>query len=184
MERVPVLVDTFASPSEIEALEGALSRVGLETEVERTVPPQGLAPWLVLIGVPVGQFLAGFFGAAGKDGWEAFKQFFDEIKSSHEPKRRFWQRQSAPRQGELVIRPNIETPPDMESSERAAVMMGWIGTGDTATSLTLPASLPEEAFRVLFAIDLSEYPHHHIFWNPETRKWEGHEKEEPPSADE
>jgi hypothetical protein len=82
MERVPVLVDTFASPSEIGALEGALSRVGLETEVERTVPPQGLAPWLVLIGVPVGQFLAGFFGAAGKDGWEAFKQFFDEIKLS------------------------------------------------------------------------------------------------------
>jgi hypothetical protein len=73
----------------------------------------------------------------------------------------------------------------MESSERAAVMMGWISTGDTATSLTLPASFPEEAFRALFAIDLSdEYPHHHIFWNPETRKWEGHEKEEPRSADE
>jgi len=142
MERVPVLVDTFSSPSEIEALQGALRRVGLEAEVEQTVPPQGLAPWLVLIGVPVGQFLAGFFGAAGKDAWEAFKQFCDEIKSSHEPKRRFWQRRTAPRQGELVIRPNIETPAEMEPSERAAVMMGWIGTGDTAnhtgTSLESP----------------------------------------------
>jgi hypothetical protein len=184
MERVPVLVDTFPSLSEIEALQGALRRVGLEAEVEQTVPPQGLAPWLVLIGVPVGQFLAGFFGAAGKDAWEAFEQFFDEIKSSHEPKRRFWQRRKAPRQGELVIRPNIETPAEMEPSERVAVMMGWIDTGDTATSLALPSNLPEEAFPALFEIDLSKYPNHHIFWNPETKKWEGHAKERPASAEE
>ncbi len=183
MEQIQVLTDTFASTGEVAALDSALSNLGYEAEIERIVPPQGLSPWLVLIGVPAGQFIAGFFGKAGGDAWEAFKRFFDEIRDSHEPKRRFWQRRSELRTGELVIKPIAEPPPEMNPDHRAAWLMGWIGGEQDGTALKLPSDLPEEAFRALFEIDFEEYPNHWVFWNPESTKWEAYPKGQPADED-
>jgi hypothetical protein len=177
VQQVPVLVDTFSSPEEIKAIRSALKSIGFEGTIERSVPPQGEAPWLVLIGMPVGAFLSGFFAAAGKDAWERFKQFFDDIKAAHEPKRRFWRRSSQARFGQLVIRPNIETAEDLEPHERAAILMGWVPSGGTSTELMLSTDLPDEALRALFDVDLSKYPNHYIFWNPDSGKWDARPKE-------
>jgi len=183
MQQVPVLVDTFSSPEEIKAIRSVLEDIGFEGVIERSVPPQGEAPWLVLIGMPVGAFLSGFFAAAGKDAWERFKQFFDDIKAAHQPKRRFWQRRSPARFGQLVIRSNIETVEDLEPHERAAILMGWMPSGDTSTSLTLSTDLPDEALLALFDVDLSKYPNHYIFWDPDRGEWNAHSKGGPTPDD-
>jgi hypothetical protein len=180
MERIPVLTDTFASPSEIAALESALADLGYEADVEPIVPPQGLGPWLVVIAFPAAQFVAGFAGKAGEDAWEAFKKFFERVRDSREPKRRFWERRREPRTGEIVIKPDVATPADMDPDQRAAVMMGWIGGVQEGTAVKLPSDLSDEAFKALFDLDFDEFPNHWVFWNPESRKWEGHPKDPPP----
>jgi hypothetical protein len=179
MKQIPVLVDTFSTPGEIAAVESALDEIGIEGFVEKTVPPQGDGPWLVLIGMSAATFLNAFLGAAGKDAWEKFKAFFDQIRVAHEPKRRFWRRRRRPRFGQMVIRPNIETDESLDPSERAAIMMGWISSGiDGSTELMLSTDLPEEAFHALFELDLSAYPNHYLFWNPDRGAWDARAKKD------
>ncbi len=178
MQEVQVYVSTFATRREIEGIQLAFGEAQTDVNVEAIIPPQGVEiPWLIVVDLPVKDFLVALAGAAG---WSGLVAFFQRLKAAQEPRRRFWQRKRHPRQGQLVVRPPVEAPDDMDSDHRAAVLMGWIGPRSSETELAIPADLPEEGFRALFELDLDEYPNHYIYWDPEHGGWNAHEKESPP----
>jgi hypothetical protein len=73
MDRVRVLLDVTATAEEVEAVRAALEEAGFQGAPEASVPHQGDEMWLVLLAVPVTQFLQGFASEAGKDAWLRLK---------------------------------------------------------------------------------------------------------------
>lgn len=182
MQEVQVYVSTLATRSEIEGIRLAFGEVQTEANIEAIIPPQGFElPWLIVVDLPVKEFLVGVAGGAG---WAGLQAFFKSLKETQEPRRRFWQRKRQPRQGQLVVRPPVEIPDDIEPDHRPAVLMGWIGPRTSEAELAIPADLPEEGFRALFELDLDSYPNHYIYWNPELGEWHATEKEPPRSPGE
>ncbi|HYJ22772.1 MAG TPA: hypothetical protein VEW07_12220 [Solirubrobacterales bacterium] len=179
MQEAQVYVSTLATRGEIEGIRSAFGEVQAEANIEAIIPPQGFEiPWLVFVDLPVQEFLVGVAGGAG---WAGLQAFFKTLKEAHEPRRRFWRRKRQPRQGQLVVRPPIEIPADLEPDHRAAVLMGWIGPKASETELAIPADLPDEGFRALFELDLDQYPNHYVHWNSEHGEWRAREKEPPQS---
>jgi hypothetical protein len=179
MREVQVYVSTLATPSEIDAIRLAFSEAETDVNIEAIIPPQGFEiPWLVVVDLPVKDFLVAVAGAAG---WSGLLAFFQRLRAAQEPKKRFWQRKRRAREGQLVVRPPIEIPDDIEPSHRPAVIMGWIGPRSSETRLAIPADLPAGGFRALLELDLDEYPSHYIFWDPERGEWCADENESPPS---
>lgn len=183
MQEVQVYVGALATRSEIEGIRLAFGEVQTDASIEAIIPPQGFEiPWLIVVDLPVQEFLVGVAGGAG---WAGLQAFFKTLKEAHEPRRRLWQRKRQPRQGQLVVRPPVEIPDDIEPDHRPAVLMGWIGPRTSETELAIPADLPEEGFRALVELDLNEYPNHYIYWDPEHGQWHANEKGLPrsPAAD-
>jgi hypothetical protein len=183
MKEVQVYVSTFATQSEIEGIRAAFGKVQTATNVEAIIPPQGVEiPWLVVVDLPVKDFLVSVAGAAG---WAGFQAFFKTLKDAHEPRERSWWRKRQPRRGQLVVRPPVEVPGDIEPDHRAAVLMGWIGPRPSGTEVAIPADLPDEGFQALLELDLDDYPNHYIYWDPEHGEWRANEKEpsQSPGAD-
>jgi hypothetical protein len=179
MSEVQVYVSTLATRSEVEGIRSAFGEVQAEANVEAVIPPQGFEiPWLIVVDLPVKDFLVSVAGAAG---WAGLQTFFKSLKDAQEPKKRFWHRKRQPREGQLVVRPPVEIPDDIEPEHRPAVLMGWIGPRSTETELAIPTDLPEDGFRALFELNLDEYPNHYIYWNPEKGEWGAHQKEPPRS---
>lgn len=179
MQQVQVYVSTSATPSEIEGIRLAFSEVQTEASIEAIIPPQGFEiPWLIVVDLPVKDFLVAVAGGAG---WAGIEAFFRKLKAAQEPRRRFWQRKRQPRQGQLLVRPPVEIPDDIEPDHRPAVLMGWIGPRASETELAIPADLPAEGFRALFELDLDEHPNHYVYWDPESGEWRANEKEPPRS---
>jgi hypothetical protein len=179
MREVQVYVSTSATRSEIEGIRRAFGEVQAQASIEAIIPPQGFEiPWLIVVDLPVKDFLVAVAGGAG---WAGIEAFFRRLKEAQEPRRRFWQRKRKPRQGQLVVRPPVEIPDDIEPDHRPAVLMGWIGPRTSETELAIPADLPEVGFRALFELDLDEYPNHYVYWDPENGEWRANDKEPPPS---
>ncbi len=179
MREVQIYVSTLATRSEIEGIRSAFGEVQTEASIEAIIPPQGVEiPWLIVLDLPVKEFLVGVAGGAG---WSGLQAFFKRLKEAQEPRKRFWQRKRQPRQGQLVVRPPVEIPDDIEPDHRPAVLMGWIGPRTSETELAIPADLPEEGFRALFELDLEAYPNHYVFWDSEHGEWRADAKEAPRS---
>lgn len=90
MRQVQVYVSTSATPSEIEGIRLAFSEVQTEASIEAIIPPQGFEiPWLIVVDLPVKDFLVAVAGGAG---WAGIEAFFRRLKAAQEPRRRFWQR--------------------------------------------------------------------------------------------
>jgi hypothetical protein len=181
MREVQVYVSTLATRREIEGIRLAFGETQTDVNIEAIIPPQGFEiPWLVVVDLPVKDFLVAVAGGAG---WSGLLAFFRRLKEAQEPRRRFWQRKRQPRQGQLAVRPPVEIPDDIEPDHRPAVIMGWIGPRSPETELAIPADLSEGGFRALFELDLDEYPNHYIFWDPDRDEWRARarEKEPPPS---
>jgi hypothetical protein len=182
MDETRGYVSTLASGEEIRGIHEAFDEAGIPLEIEAIIPPQGVEiPWLIVVDLPVKDFLVAVAGGAG---WSGLVALFNRLRKAHEPERRFWQRGSNPRQGQMAIRPPVDIPDDIEPAHRPAVIMGWIGQRSPGTELVIPSDLPEEGFRELFELDLDAYPNHHIYWDPESGKWEANEKGAPPHAQE
>lgn len=179
VEKTHVFVSTVASRKEIESVRSAFAEIGTDVEIEPIIPPQGFeVPWVVVVDLPVKDFLVAIAGGAGWTGLQALFRWLNEV---HEPKRRFWQRKREPRKGQLVARPPVEIPRNTDPDHRGAVIMGWIGRGSTGTELSIPSDLPDEGFRLLNQLDVSEYPNHYIYWDPDRGEWGATEKEAPPA---
>lgn len=179
MSEVQVYASTLATRSEIEGIRSAFGEVQTEANVEAIIPPQGFEiPWLIVVDLPVKDFLVSVAGAAG---WAGLQAFFKSLKDAQEPRKRFWHRKRQPREGQLVVRPPVEIPDDIEPEHRPAVLMGWIGPRTTEAELAIPADLPEDGFRTLFELNLDEYPSHYIHWDPEKGEW-GARRKEPPRS--
>jgi hypothetical protein len=172
MDRVLVLLDTSATKAESARVRSLLREVGLDADPEPVVPPQGDAPWLVLIAMPVTAFLTAIASEAGKDAWTRLKKLFEDLAAARGGGRR--QRSSRegsrPRFGQLVVRPNVVTRPDFEPVERGAVLMGWIPSGDTSTELSLATDLPDDAFRKLFELEIPS-DGAFLFWDYDRAEW-------------
>jgi hypothetical protein len=177
MQEVPIYVSTLATKSEIDGTRSAFGEAQLDVRIDAIIPPQGVEiPWLVVVDLPVKDFLVAVAGAAG---WSGLVAFFQRLKEAHEPQKRIWQRKRRPRHGQLVIRPPVDIPDDIEPDHRPAVIMGWIGPRTSETELAIPADLSEEGFRALFELNLDEYPNHYIYWNSDCSEWHANEKEPP-----
>jgi hypothetical protein len=183
MLEVSIYVSTFATTREIQGIRSAFDDVQTDVSVEPIIPPQGVEiPWLVVVDLPVKDFLVSVAGGAG---WAGLVAFFKRLSAAQQPGKRFWQRKREPRQGQLVVRPPVDMPEDIDRDHRAAVIMGWIGPRSSGTELAIPTDLPEEGFRALYELDLDEYPNQYIYWDAERAAWDASEKEPPPSpADE
>jgi hypothetical protein len=88
-----VSLDTFALEWELELVEDAFARAGFTVEARANIERRssfewGAAtlPWLVyvVLAVPVSAFFAGFGHAAGRDAWDAVKQWVRDIWEAHE----------------------------------------------------------------------------------------------------
>jgi hypothetical protein len=182
MEETRGYVSTLATREEIAGIRDAFGESGIPIELEAIIPPQGVEiPWLIVADLPVKDFLVAVAGGAG---WSGLVALFNRLRDAQQPKRRFWQRKTQPRQGQLAIRPPVDVPDDIEPDHRPALIMGWIGQRSPGTELAIPSDLPDEGFRKLFELDLDAYPNHYIYWNPESGEWGSHEKEAPQSAEE
>jgi hypothetical protein len=109
------------------------------------------------------------------------KVFRDSLDSPAQPKRkwRFWRRRNPESEIQVLVRPEIQFESGLETAEKAAKLLGWIPSGDSSSELTIPAGLPDEAYKKLFSLDLKGFDHHRISWNPDVNEWEVHAKEQP-----
>jgi len=76
-------LDVGASDDEVQAVQAAFDRAGIDVEVEAGVVrlSSGELPWVmyVTLTVPIGAFLAAFASEAGKDAYAAFKEWAQSV---------------------------------------------------------------------------------------------------------
>jgi hypothetical protein len=143
-----VLVDKWASPEEVRAVEEAFRRVGLEANVRAgVVELSQQLTWIVIVSIPPSAFLTAYFGAAGADAWKATKGLSNWV-------RRFVQDLKDARGGDQ------EGTIELEDAGRA-----W---------LLLPSDLPEEAFRQLETVDWSTAQNGSLKWDDQGKSTPAH----------
>jgi hypothetical protein len=146
MQAIPVLLDRYATPEEIEEVRAVFERAGARAMVkpvwERPPRTGNGAFWivLVLLGVAFKSFADGFFGKLGGDAADALREFVGELR---EARRR---------------------------SSRAPD--GWVEFDDPDdTKVMFASGLPDEAYRALLELDWPEHRGGMLMWDEESREW-------------
>jgi hypothetical protein len=146
MTTIPVLLDRYASPAEVEDVRAVFQRAGARAMVRPVweKPPQtGNGPfWIVLIllGVSFKAFADGFFGKLGENAADALREFVEELRRTR------------------------------DQSTRAD--NGWIQFDDPDdTKVMLGADLPQEAYEALLQLDWSEHTGGMLMWDDTAHEW-------------
>ena len=140
-----VVIEDTATPAEVEAVEEAFRRHGLDVEVRTGYGRKALGEsgWVVvvLLGVPVALFFKGFMDelgrAAARDAYGPVKAWIRDV----------WRSRGAAGTGSILLR------------------------DDEHTTLALSSSLADEALDALREIDWEQQRGGWLLWDAERREW-------------
>lgn len=139
--KLQVQIDKWASPEEVQAVEEAFRRAGLEVSVRASVIELSeQLTWIVIASIPASAFLS----AAGADAWSATKRLPDRLRQLV---RDLKDARGGDQEGTV----------ELEDAGRP-----W---------LLLSSDLPEEAFRRLESIDQSVVQGGSLRWHYQDRCW-------------
>jgi len=155
------MVDTAASPAEVDAIAAVLTGAGIENRSEASARMQGDGPWLVMLVVLAVPFLNGFGGEAGKDAWQALKRLVADLHKARA--RESW--------GQVVIRPGVI---GEDEADGKVTLPGFPIPKNPNVEITLDSRMPDEAYRALFDLDLDAFDGGTLHWNPTTGEWQQH----------
>jgi hypothetical protein len=146
MPTIPVLLDRYATPDEVERVRSVFERAGATAQVRAVweKPPQtgnGVF-WivLVLVGVSFKSFADGFFGKLGEDAALTFRAFVDELRDARR--------------------------------DSTLADDGWVEFDDIDdTKVMIAGGLPDEAYRALLDLDWSSVRGGMLMWSHESGQW-------------
>lgn len=147
-QKLQVRIDKWASPGEVQAVEEAFRRAGLEVSVRASVIELSEQfTWIVIASIPASAFLSQYFAAAGADAWSASKRLPDQLRQ--------------------LVR-------DLKDA-RGGDQEGKIELEDAGRPwLLLSSDLPDEAFRQLESIDQSVVQGGSLRWHYQDQCWMHH----------
>ena len=142
-EELEVLLDSSATPEEVEVVREAFTDAGLTAKVRPSYERKstGELPWVVMVSVPLTAFLTAFAAAAGKDAYSGLKKLVRTV----------WDKRtttSGPR-GSFVI---------IDSESRI-----WVH---------LDPDIPADAYRSLAQLDLDSFQGLRVLkYDAKTKEW-------------
>jgi hypothetical protein len=146
VDTIPVLLDRYATPQEVDEVRTVFERAGARAMVKPVweKPPQtgNGAFWmvLVLLGFSFKSFADGFFGRLGEDAADALRQLVEELQRARRQSRH--------------------------------ANDGWVEFDDPEdTKVMLRSGLPDHAYQALLDLDWSEHRGQMLMWDEEAREW-------------
>jgi hypothetical protein len=143
----------YGAPAEQLHEVGDLFReegISVEVRTPDAPPPVGNGVGVTIIayllGMTVGQFLSGYFQAAGQDAWRKSKDLVLKLKRNH-----------------------LDRHPSVPSTAPALLVIKDV---ERRISVGLESDMPDEAFRKLFDLDFGDQEQVSWNWNQERGEWE------------
>jgi hypothetical protein len=150
-EKIEVWLGYGASEEQGKEISALFEGEGIPVEVRRedAYPPigngAGFTILVALLGMSVGAFINGYFGAAGKNAWEKSKVLLRKLKEDH---LRRYPSESPTAEGQITIK-------DVEHR----------------IQLTLRTDLPEEAYEKLSVLGISDQENTSYYWDNDSHEW-------------
>lgn len=144
--RAEVRLEAEASPAEIAAVKAAFEELRVEAQVDASLERRGIGdyPWTLFIIVPLTLFLKAFAEATGKAaGEDAYARARRFFSGLYDARRQ----SMAPHGGVTIM------------------------DKDTRQWVSIPADLPEHAWRQLFEMEITKTESGVLRWDPRTETW-------------
>jgi hypothetical protein len=151
-----------ATPQAVTDVEEVFSDFGIEAKAKASRthddPGGGLPPWIVIIALPLRDLIAGFFAAAGEDGWEQLKALITRLHETRDQAH-----------DEIYKQWGVHD----ESHPQAYVKFeerldDWLEELD----VTIWNGFPDESYRALCELDFEQLPNGcTLRWHEEKEAW-------------